>query len=384
MPSFQLTVAMSYAVSALLSAVGENRLMPNPDFECIVINGKTGYVRNNKSWILARILRDYEYWRDTGIDTTMASELARLEKEEKEKAKGEYREAKAVRLGLCVSVYRAVEISGIPKPDPLYWTGYGVVLVQLAISIIPWAIYADRQWLTFMVTAVGTVLAFLSAALPQWKEEKFKVRTQDPGKVVILTQGNGAQHAIAIACDAINGLDLEALASPYRDLKSQTFTRLCSCLLAIAWLCLLICVTGYSGSTWFLLANGLLGIFHNIIVAGCPRNPSAYGMNLVYEKTFTARKVMAVLADLEDYKPRLGASLVPTFFPGELLNREVKFWEYAERRAKAFEGDAKTAKKAKTIPLPWKMPPLEGDQEAKDIPLTLVYGTRVPNAVTSV
>ncbi|KAL8880024.1 MAG: hypothetical protein Q9198_002486 [Flavoplaca austrocitrina] len=54
---------VGYSVSALLSAVGDNKLMPlSPDCPSILINTKTGYVRTNQSWILGRMLRDYECW----------------------------------------------------------------------------------------------------------------------------------------------------------------------------------------------------------------------------------------------------------------------------------------------------------------------------------
>ena len=36
--------------------------MPKPDLSCLVINAKTGYPRENNSWVLSRILRDFDHW----------------------------------------------------------------------------------------------------------------------------------------------------------------------------------------------------------------------------------------------------------------------------------------------------------------------------------
>lgn len=57
---------VAYSVSALVSAVGENKLMPqNVDCKCKVINGKSGYGRDNSSWVIGRIVRDFDTWSGT-------------------------------------------------------------------------------------------------------------------------------------------------------------------------------------------------------------------------------------------------------------------------------------------------------------------------------
>jgi hypothetical protein len=58
---------VAYAVTAVVSAIGENKLMPLPDNACKVINAKSGYVRDNASWILGRVLRDYRSWIDREV-----------------------------------------------------------------------------------------------------------------------------------------------------------------------------------------------------------------------------------------------------------------------------------------------------------------------------
>jgi hypothetical protein len=57
---------VAYAVTAVVSAIGENKLMPVPDCTCKVINRRTGYVRDNSSWIIGRIVQDFESWIDNG------------------------------------------------------------------------------------------------------------------------------------------------------------------------------------------------------------------------------------------------------------------------------------------------------------------------------
>jgi hypothetical protein len=58
---------VSYATSAICSAVEENKLMPDADCPCQVINGKNGYVRGNGSWVIGRMVRDYEMWVDSAV-----------------------------------------------------------------------------------------------------------------------------------------------------------------------------------------------------------------------------------------------------------------------------------------------------------------------------
>jgi hypothetical protein len=34
---------------------------------CLVITAKNGYVRNNSSWVIERLLRDYDFWMDSTV-----------------------------------------------------------------------------------------------------------------------------------------------------------------------------------------------------------------------------------------------------------------------------------------------------------------------------
>jgi hypothetical protein len=332
-----LRVKVSYAVSAALSAVGDNRLLPSPQNSVLVINMKSGYVRQNQSYVISRIFRDYDYWKDPQIDKAETQRLADLQQLEDDTARIEKRDPVKVRMGLRLAIYEATEKSGSVKQDNLWRSGIIVVLVQLGIAAVPWAIH--EEWLTFFVTGVGTLLALASGALPQWAEEKWACRRKSD-KTVVLTSGNGAHDAIVVIGNG-RGFDLEDLGSSYRLPGHPNQTRILSLVLAVAWVALLVCVAGYRQHTWYLLGVGGIGIIHNIVIAGAPRKPSSFGIHLLYRHTIVDRKVMGVLALAEAQYPRLGLSLLTTFFPGDLGVREQRFWAYARRRAHAYTDDGK-------------------------------------------
>jgi hypothetical protein len=50
--------------------------MPRPELDCLVINTESSYARTNHSWILSRMLRDYEFWSKSACDPDR--ELSRL------------------------------------------------------------------------------------------------------------------------------------------------------------------------------------------------------------------------------------------------------------------------------------------------------------------
>jgi hypothetical protein len=96
---------------------------------------------------------------------------------------------------------------------------------------------------------------------------------------VVLTRGNGAQHAIVISDPDEIGLDLETLAAGQAnvDVSTSLSTRILVGLLAVLWVLLLISASGIKSNTWFLLAVGGIGIVQNIFVAGWRRKPEAPG-----------------------------------------------------------------------------------------------------------
>lgn len=57
----------------------------------------------------------------------------------------------------------------------IYWfSGYIVALVQLGIALIPAFIW--DEWDAFLITCIGTALAFITGLLPQWRRERWACR----------------------------------------------------------------------------------------------------------------------------------------------------------------------------------------------------------------
>lgn len=336
--------------------------MPNPDYPCTVININSGYARQNFSWLLSRFLRDFEHWKDPIIGRAEAAKIQELRDQGQDPKfqKGHVSFDKDPCVGLRISVYDAVDISGKTSPDWLWYLGVATIVCQHAVAAIPIALYGE--WFTMFVTGVGTLLAVSSASLAQWRAEKFGYfRLDGERKDVALTQGNGCHDVIVILGNG-HGLDIEWLASPTRRLSNST--RAITFSLAIGFIMLLICSAGWQQHTWFVLGVGILGIIQNITVAGWWRRPQAYGFNIAFRTVFVEWKVMATLAKAEETYPRMGQSLLPIFFPGQLWPREKAFWEYAERRAHAYGTASREYMEAlqkgemPSPPNPWRMPPL--------------------------
>ncbi|KAH8147318.1 uncharacterized protein LAJ45_08796 [Morchella importuna] len=274
---------ITYAISALLAAIGANKLMPLPDATGFVVNSRSRYGRENRSWILGRIIRDYVFWCDPRIAVEEDRFLkAEAERRSKLPAGEEQKWNKyPPRIGLSISVYEAsrTKTAGVPDKDWVYYTGILCALVQLGIAAVPWGLWGD--WSIVLMTGCGTVLAFASGALPHWKAEKWSCRKKS-GKTVSLTAGNGTKHQ----------------------------------------------------NPWFLLLIGVLGMAQNVIVCAAPRTPGAFGVHLEFKEAIARDKVMKALMDLENKYPYVGRSLVDTYFPGSNLRPdEEKFWKEAKVRA---------------------------------------------------
>jgi len=141
----------------------------------------------------------------------------------------------------------------------------------------------------------------------------------------MLTKGNGTQHAILIIGNK-RSLNLNDLATGQLPIGKDAGlpTRLMLGALAILWLLLLFTASGLKHNSWFLLGVGGSGILHNLIVVGWPRDPSAFGVHLKFDKVVGDTKVMQVLYAIENLYPGAGQGLVATFFPGALTDAEVK------------------------------------------------------------
>lgn len=318
--------------------------MPEPDTSCVVINGKNGYTRSNTSWVIGRLVRDYESWMDPKIEAKVKEMISN--KWTFDKNKQQERHEKAVEAGqesilktidepkaasLCVSIYKATGAAGKPKNDLIYWAGVGIALLQLGIASIPCGLYGD--WGILMVTAAGIVLAFLTGSLPQWSAEKWAGRKAS-NKKIILTRGNGSQHAIVVLGNDV-GLDLEDLAAVGNntDNSASRLTRSITIVLAGFWILLLITAAGLDQNNWFLLLVGAVGILQNILAAGSPRSPSAMGILLQYDTVVGEAKVMETLYEVEKKHRGVGYSMLDTFFPGgNIFPKEKVEWNKLNRK----------------------------------------------------
>ncbi|KAI0324849.1 hypothetical protein GY45DRAFT_1331089 [Cubamyces sp. BRFM 1775] len=326
---------LAYSVSALTSAVGDGRLLPQPDCPINVVNAKTGYRRQNASWVLGRLVRDHE--------------------------KRKFKDG-----SLNIAFYRTVSGHGVPKAgvparDWVYWSGVLVILAQLAISVIPGALHGN--WIVLVVTIGGTVLALLGSGLPQWREEKYAAREIDPKKgpeVVCLTRGNGSTFAMVVISET--GIRLEDLAGG-RDKRRWT-TSVMSALLSILWIVLLLTVEGLNGDAWYLLAIGGLGMVQNVVAAGAERSASALGFHFApfdKEKDLLHKaKVMDTLMAAEERQTGVGLAMLKLFFPGDLRPHEKQFWDKKRAEKAARETAAKGA-----IPPTMSEKPVSRDQRLR-------------------
>lgn len=367
---------VSYAISALLSSAGENRLMPtSPELLLRVINLETGYVRFNRSWTLGRLFQHFEFWMPVEVKEKIRHPVLYRDEEDGEKVPS-VSPSSAVdtrkfvsdkEAHLCVSVYQWADdkkhMVGRPGHDWVWWLGLLVTIVQLGISAIPFGLYKD--WSILLVTAAGTTLAYATGTLPQWRKEKWACRFEAK-KDIALTLGNGTQHVIIIRKSKSTGLDLEDLAGGqlvqddhhhhasgrhkrrFQDvLGSNNATRGATFVLALLWLLLLVTSTGIHDHSWYLLAIGGLGMLQNLISAGAPRPPAMLGIPIELDKrpedtdtrdeqdfipVFAEFKVMHTLMELEMAYPGFGRQLRSEFFPGVIEGWEDEWWNASDKQ----------------------------------------------------
>ncbi|KAI6091553.1 hypothetical protein F4821DRAFT_254873 [Hypoxylon rubiginosum] len=322
---------VAYSISALVASLGSNKLMPrNPDCKCKVINGKTGYIRENSSWVLGRVLRDFRYWMHPETQALLQRNVDGLWAKMKKKNPNAKKPGKA---GLIVTLYEpSLDVPlGKPKRDWLYWSGIMVIIIQLGVAVIPLGLFGD--WGILLVTVVGTILAIATGLLPQWEEEKWACRTETHTPYV-LTEGNGSQHAIVVLGNG-RGFNLEDLATGQTNAtgdRNNTSWVVLSILSAF-WILLLITATAIQENTWYLLAIGGLGIVQNVTAAGWIRRPEALGFPLEFVGVCGETSVMGTLIELEKQYPSLGRSMRDEFFPGKLKPEELVVWDELERKA---------------------------------------------------
>jgi hypothetical protein len=286
-------------------------------------------------------LRDYEdgHWRSKDV-----SEAVKKVLEGKGGPKG----------GLCVSFFEAKGSeqpvakkkigepvtertrTGLPQIRPeidcLWYLGWFVIVCQLGLSIVPWAVYEPREWPVFVITLCGTAMALITGGLNQWREERWSSRLLDKERTYILTRGNGAQYALVIIARE-GSLNLEDLATSSEGKPVSRATKLWMVFCLLFWVALLLTVGGIESNTWYLVGIGGAGTLYSVYVAGVGRNPENYGIKLEpYNVTFEegkpgkhfyiSPKVMMTLIGTERACPGVGLAMLSTFFPGTLSKTE--------------------------------------------------------------
>jgi hypothetical protein len=358
---------VAYAISAVVAAVGDNKLLVRcpPEISLKIINLYNGYDRDNKSWLLGRFVKDYNFWMPKDVKDRLLHPRVRSDEEDglpmSSGSSTAMDPADAnVTLGrtdaaLCIAVFKWVESAkpGLPARDWAWWSGLVVSVLQLGIAAIPWGLHDN--WGIFIATVAGTLLAYASASLPQWQKEKWA--TEPRNKDVAVTQGNGNQHVIVIL-GANHGYDMEALAAGRA--PDLITTRIYTSVLAMLWLVLLVTCCGIKTDSWYLLAVGGLGMVQNLIVAGVPRTPAALGLPIelvssgnegqMIPEIFAEPKVMWTIMEFEEKHRGCGNHLVKEFFTRDLLEWENKWWnseDLTERRNLLKDARRKTWEKAR-------------------------------------
>ena len=351
---------VAYAFTSLAAVLGDHRLMPVPDTDIQVVNCENSYARTNNSWILGRLLRDYE----------SHVESARSVGKPPTDSTGE--------ISLLIEIFVAEPVGEKgPRPSKTWWLSLLVIIIQQVFAIIPWILWG--YWSPFMITLCGTLLAMVTAAHPQWVAEKWpgkKLRSVKD-KPIALTRGNG-QRYVMIVLSHNGSWDLETMASSQLHLHPSTKYSLIA--IAVLWIMLLLTVTGLKQHTWFLVIVGSIGsIWQTYLAARSSRpedsdiklkpwedRPVITGYQYLFEKKQQLKKgfwkqytesdalqeydlkttepnvrdVMGALIELEKCIPGAGAALLTMFFPGGLdyqpmslnFEREKKFWRCARTK----------------------------------------------------
>ena len=289
---------VGYAFRALTYGIGKGRMLPEPDWPALLVNIKSGYARDNSSWVLGRLLRDSECGES-------------------------FEPSDSTKPPFKVIVHKCAP--GLPDPskDWVYISGAVAITLQFSIALIPWALFGD--WAIFLIVALGTFLALVQTNLPEWKAEKWDARVRQQ-KSVALLRGNGTRHVIVLVGDMI-GLDLEDLAGSMRTPTKKEGRY--PIILACGWLLLLFNICGLQRHTWYMMGVGIVGIIHNCLVAGAPRDHSALGIETKKLDTFEGPTTMNVLKELDMKYPRAGYALLPIFFPG-FIREEDGWWSARE------------------------------------------------------
>lgn len=167
---------MAYSFTTLVGVIGDGRLLPPPDYPVKVFNLETAYVRENKNWILGRVLRDNETFMNNSGGLNGAA--------------------------FRISFYKAESRSKRRRlfTSEIIWLT--MTLIQLGVAAIPLGM--DREWGVFFITFSGIVASILAGGLPQWRIEKLPLKRSSP-KYIALTSGNESREVMIIYGDSRSG-----------------------------------------------------------------------------------------------------------------------------------------------------------------------------------
>ncbi|KAK8094959.1 hypothetical protein PG997_001644 [Apiospora hydei] len=330
---------VAYAFTTLVNIIGDGRLLPSPDYPVKVFNLESGYARENKNWVVGRLLRDIE------------SQVSRMRPLNDN-------------TGIRISVFEAIENEN--NPTQFSWSfmhiiGAIMTLLQLGVATIPIAL--DRQWGVMFITIIGTLLIQIAGLLPQWRAEKLP-NGQKSKDCYALTSGNGSTDIVVVLGRGLclnleemsasqsprinrpwekfqrlsQPLDLEKMADSNRlgtrGRKAKTFhgfplgfrlTQITCWVLSVLWLLLLVNVAASTDYTWCLLGIGAIGMFQNAWLAAVELPSAERNLPLYHCDTIMTHKVMDGIMDFDITYGR-GVPLMEEFFPGRLHDEETEWW----------------------------------------------------------
>ncbi|KAF2443523.1 hypothetical protein P171DRAFT_495283 [Karstenula rhodostoma CBS 690.94] len=323
---------LSYAVISLVPVfAGVRGVMPEPEIDCSIVNMESGRSRKNKSWMLARLVRDLE--KAAGV--TVA--------------------------GLKISIYDAGKPFKSTLLGPkLHIITDNTILVQSTVATVLIFTTLFGYGPGYMITLLihfGLDLSGLTTQLSAFRAEKFTARADGTANNVYALMRNGDQrHIFIIRNIHNNALDLEDLADPgvaqydwfgIRDAYILVGTTL-------GWLLFTILACHLPRGAGFLFGVMALGSISNLIVAACPANifhrimqsinalsgasmrdplvsKITYPIDLTFRQSLTHdTDVMEALKGLEDAFPSFGEKLLKMFFPTRLSAEDELFWADAQ------------------------------------------------------
>lgn len=333
-----LVVAVSfgwilYPFYALSSLLGTGRLMPVADVDSMVINAKTGYARKNKSWIIGRFLRDWDFKPTTtrGLYITVL-----------DAAKEKENYSNVHRSSLYQLVMLTDAIDGFPLLLPkdashaINVVLSAAVLLTVFISVHSYAQPKVETLLQMIVLFTGMAGIFMIVQLPQWQAEKFNCRNQTK-QTYCVTSGNGSQHVLIVRGNGV-GLNLEDLASnraPKTERRTIITVLLC-CLASF----LTIYLIALQSLDSYMFVTLFLGSCQNILAAQAPQSAASLGFHVKEVKKIHDNNVIKALALAEEDVEGAGFTLLPVFFPGKTRAEDLKVLEEAKAKRESKDNSA--------------------------------------------